>query len=65
MSERLAGLRGEQRRLRSLPADSMTEGQRFTIRYSLTVVAAAIEFLEHEGQAIVTSIDRTTRHKNQ
>ncbi|MEQ8399004.1 helix-turn-helix transcriptional regulator [Thalassobaculum sp.] len=65
MSERLAGLRGEQRRLRGLPADSMTEGQRFTIRYSLTVLAAAIDFLEHEGQAIVTSIDRSTRVRDQ
>lgn len=58
MDERLAGLRGEQRRLRSLPADTMTEGQRFTIRYSLTVVGAAIEFLEHEGRAIVNAIGR-------
>lgn len=58
MDQRLAGLRGEQRRLRSLPADTMTEGQRFTIQYSLTVVGAAIAFLEHEGRAIVNAIGR-------
>ena len=61
MNERLAGLRGEQRRLRSLPADTMTEGQRFTIRYSQAVITAAIDFLEHEGRAIVNAIDREKR----
>jgi PadR family transcriptional regulator, regulatory protein AphA len=61
MNERLAGLRGEQRRLRCLPADTMTEGQRFTIRYSQAVITAAIDFLEHEGRAIVNAIDREKR----
>lgn len=58
VDERLAGLRGEQRRLRGLPTESMTEGQRFTVRYSQAVIAAAIHFLEREGRAIVTAIDR-------
>ena len=58
VDERVAGLRGEQRRLRGLPAEAMTEGQRFTIRYSQAVIAAAINFLEHEGRAIVNAIER-------
>lgn len=61
VDERLAGLRGERRRLRGLPAESMTEGQRFTIRYSLAVIGAAVDFLEHEGRAIVTAIEREQR----
>lgn len=59
--ERLAWLRGEQRRLRGLPADTMTEGQRFTIRYSMAVIGAAIGFLEREGRAIVNAIEREPR----
>ena len=39
----------------------MTEGQRFTIRYSQAVITAAIDFLEHEGRAIVNAIDREKR----
>jgi hypothetical protein len=58
VDQRVAGLRGEQRRLRGLPAEAMTEGQRFTIRYSQAVIAAAINFLEHEGRAIVNAIER-------
>ncbi|MEQ8814952.1 MAG: PadR family transcriptional regulator [Thalassobaculum sp.] len=58
VDERIAGLRGEQRRLRGLPAEAMTEGQRFTIRYSQAVITAAINFLEREGRAIVTAIER-------
>lgn len=58
MNERLAGLRGEQRRLRGLPMDAMTEGQRFTVRYSQALVTAAIQFMEREGRAIVNSIER-------
>ncbi len=59
--ERIAGLRGEQRRLRGLPAETMTEGQRFTIRYSQAVIGAAIQFLEREGRAIVNAIERDIR----
>ena len=58
VDDRLAGLRREQRRLRGLPTTDMTEGQRFTIRYALTVTRASIAFLEHEGRAIVTSMQR-------
>lgn len=61
VDERLAWLRGEQRRLRGLPADTMTEGQRFTIRYSMAVITAAIGFLEREGRAIVNAIEREPR----
>ncbi|MCR9070996.1 MAG: PadR family transcriptional regulator [Alphaproteobacteria bacterium] len=56
--ERLAGLRGEQRRLRSLPSGDMTEGQRFTIRYAMATTTAAIAFMEREGRAMVTAIER-------
>jgi DNA-binding PadR family transcriptional regulator len=58
VDERLAGLRGEQRHLRSLPAGDLTEGQRFTIRYKLAMVQAGIAFLEREGRAMLTSIER-------
>jgi len=61
--ERIAGLRGEQRRLRGLPAETMTEGQRFTIRYSQAVIGAAIQFLEREGRAIVNAIGRDISEK--
>lgn len=56
--ERLAGLRREQRRLRSLPSSEMTEGQRFTIRYAMATTSAAIAFMEREGRAMVTAIER-------
>lgn len=65
VEERLAGLRGEQRRLRSIPSADLTEGQRFTIRYSLAQIGAAIGFLEHEGRAIVTAIERERTAGNQ
>lgn len=58
VDERIAGLRGEQRRLRNLPTNSMTEGQRFTTRYALATTTAAIAFLESEGRAIITAIQR-------
>ncbi|MDF1791711.1 MAG: PadR family transcriptional regulator [Thalassobaculaceae bacterium] len=58
VDERLAGLRREQRRLRGLPSTDMTEGQRFTIRYALAMTGAAIAFMEREGRAMVTAIDR-------
>jgi hypothetical protein len=58
VDERLAGLRQEQRRLRGLPNADLTEGQRFTVRYSLAMNSAAIAFLEREGRAMLTSIER-------
>ncbi|MEQ8586542.1 MAG: PadR family transcriptional regulator [Thalassobaculaceae bacterium] len=56
--ERLAGLRREQRRLRNLPSADLTEGQRFTIRYAMATTTAAIAFMEREGRAMVTAIER-------
>lgn len=61
---RMAGLRAEQRRLRGLPATEMTEGQRFTVRYSLALTAAAIGFLEREGRAMVTAIGFEQERRN-
>lgn len=58
VDERLAGLRGEQRRLRGLPSADLTEGQRFTVRYAMAMTTAAIAFLEREGRAMLTSIER-------
>lgn len=58
VDERLAGLRREQRRLRGLPSAEMTEGQRFTIRYAMAMTTAAIGFMEREGRAMVTAINR-------
>jgi len=58
VDERLAGLRGEQRRLRGLPTGELSEGQRFTVRYALAMTGAAITFLEREGRAMVTAIER-------
>ena len=62
VDERLAGLRGEQRRLRGLPTTDLTEGQRFTLRYTQALTTAAIGFLEREGRAMVTAIER--EHQN-
>jgi DNA-binding PadR family transcriptional regulator len=58
VDERIAGLRQEQRRLRSLPMADLTEGQRFTIRYALATTAAGIAFMEREGRAIINGIAR-------
>lgn len=58
VDERVAELRGEQRRLRALPMAEMSEGQRFTIRYALATTAAGITFMEREGRAIVNAIER-------
>lgn len=63
IDERIAGLRGEQRRLRNLPLAEMSEGQRFTVRYALATTAAAIAFLEREGRAIVTAIERQRNYR--
>ncbi|MBH68006.1 MAG: hypothetical protein CMM58_06610 [Rhodospirillaceae bacterium] len=59
IAERLANLEKIQRRLLALPLSSMTDGQRFTIRYSLTAVRANIDFLKGEGKAIQKSIARS------
>jgi hypothetical protein len=36
----------------------MTEGQRFTVRYTLSKTTAAIDFLQGEGRAMIMSIQR-------
>lgn len=56
IDERLANHRAERRRLLALPIASMTEGQRFTVRYALSMRNAAIEFLHGEGRASVAVI---------
>jgi hypothetical protein len=58
IDERLCEHRRERRRSLGLPMASMTEGQRFTIRYVLAMKTAAIEFLQGEGRAIETAIRR-------
>jgi PadR family transcriptional regulator AphA len=62
IDQRLAGLRVEQKQLRDIPLDRMTEAQRFTIRYSLALQAAAIDFITGEGRAIVAVIEREKRN---
>jgi PadR family transcriptional regulator AphA len=58
VDQKLADAREQRRRLLALPISSMTEGQRFTVRYSLAKSAAVINFLQGEGRAMVTSIQR-------
>lgn len=58
VDQKLADAREARRRLLALPISAMTEGQRFTVRYALTTTSAAIEFLQGEGRAMVTSIQR-------
>ena len=58
VDQKLADAREQRRRLLALPISSMTEGQRFTVRYSLAKCTAVIELLQGEGRAIITSIQR-------
>ena len=58
VDQKLTDAREQRRRLLALPISSMTEGQRFTVRYSLAKSAAVINFLQGEGRAMVTSIQR-------
>jgi PadR family transcriptional regulator, regulatory protein AphA len=58
IDQRLADHRDQLHRLRALPISSMTEGQRFTLRYALAQKIALIEFLQGEGRAIVTAMER-------
>lgn len=59
VDRKLADAREQRRRLLALPISSMTEGQRFTIRYSLAKNSAEIDFLQGEGRAMVTAIQRS------
>ena len=58
VDKRSADLRSEQRRIRSLPMDGLSEAQRFTLRYALSMNQAAIDFLDSEGRAILSSISK-------
>jgi PadR family transcriptional regulator, regulatory protein AphA len=58
IDQSLAGHQEQRRHLLALPISSMTEGQRFTVRYSLSQTAALIEFIQGEGRAILTSMQR-------
>lgn len=58
VDQRLADNREQRRYLLALPISSMTEGQRFTVRYALVRVTAAIDFLQGEGRAIIMAMQR-------
>lgn len=58
IDQRLADHREQRRRLLALPVSSMTEGQRFTLRYALAQKNAIIDFLQGEGRAIITAIQQ-------
>jgi PadR family transcriptional regulator, regulatory protein AphA len=58
IDQSLATNREQRRSLLALPISTMTEGQRFTVRYMLAQKSAAIEFLQGEGRAIITAIQR-------
>lgn len=58
IDQRLADHRDQRHQLLALPLSSMTEGQRFTVRYALARATAAIEFLQGEGRAIFAAIQR-------
>ena len=58
IDQNLATHRDQRHRLLALPISVMTEGQRFTVRYVLAQKTAAIEFLQGEGRAIITAIQR-------
>lgn len=58
VDQKLADAREQRRKLLALPISSMTEGQRFTVRYALVKTTASIDFLQGEGRAMITSIQR-------
>lgn len=58
IDERLYRQRQERRELLALPLASMSDGQRLTVRYALAMKSAAIDFLQGEGRAIETAIQR-------
>ncbi|UUX52153.1 PadR family transcriptional regulator [Nisaea acidiphila] len=61
LEERVGVLNQEIRSLLALPLRDMSNTERFTVRYALAVRRAALEFLRHEGRAIVTAIDIESR----
>ncbi|MEP3115320.1 PadR family transcriptional regulator [Nisaea sp.] len=62
IEERAGALNQEIRALLALPLRSMTNTERFTVRYALAVRRAGLEFLRHEGRAIATAIDIESRN---
>lgn len=58
VDRRMSELREELAAMRALPMSRMTEGERFAVRYATAVRRAAIEFMEHEGRAIITAEER-------
>lgn len=64
MEERVGVLNQEIRSLLALPLRDMSNTERFTVRYVLAIRRAALEFLRHEGRAIVTAIDIESRESN-
>ena len=63
MEERAGVLNQEIRALLALPLREMSNTERFTVRYALAVRRAALEFLRHEGRAIVTAIEIDSRNQ--
>ncbi|WP_420402983.1 PadR family transcriptional regulator [Nisaea sp.] len=61
MEERTGVLNQEIRALLALPLREMSNTERFTVRYALAVRRAALEFLRHEGRAIVNAIEIESR----
>lgn len=61
MEERSGILNQEIRQLLALPLSDMSNAERFTVRYALAVRRAALEFLRHEGRAILTAINLESR----
>jgi len=61
MEERAGALNREIRALLALPLSEMSNTERFTVRYALAVRRAALEFLRHEGRAILTAIEIDSR----
>ena len=57
IEERAGTLNQEIRALLALPLQSMSNTERFTVRYALVVRRAGLEFLRREGRAIAAAIN--------
>ncbi|KZD12779.1 PadR family transcriptional regulator [Oceanibaculum pacificum] len=58
IDERLAELRGDLALFQGFRGSPATEGQRFVSRFGQVLCRAAIDFLQGEGRAIVSALDR-------
>lgn len=63
IDEKVGSLNREQRELLALPLAGMSDAERFTVRYSLALRRAALEFLTHEGRAIARAIELQVHDK--